>query len=134
MSEKDLKKQGRGVFDFRVDIASKVVAVHWYNNKSVYLMSSYVSAEPICTVRRYDRSLKQKINVKQPKIVHVYNQYMAGIDKLDMMCALYKPRLKTWRWYIYICFHAIQISVVNAWFLYWHDLKIYRPNVKLKQF
>ena len=126
--KKDLKKQGRGSFDFQVDIASNVVAVRWYDNQSVNLVSSYVSIEPLHTVRRYDRSLKEKINVKQPNIVHVYNQYMGGIDKLDMMCALYKPRLRTRRWYIYIWFHAIQIAVVNAWFLYRRDLKICRPS------
>ena len=55
LSEKDLKKQGRGAFDFQVDIASNVVAVRWYDNKSVNLVSSYVSIEPLHTVRRYDR-------------------------------------------------------------------------------
>ena len=114
LSEKDLKKQGRGAFDFQVDIASNVVAVRWYDHKSVNLVPSYVSIEPLHTVRKYDRSLKENINVKHPKIVHVYNQYMGGIGKLDMMCALYKPRLRKRRWYIYIWFHTIQIVVVNA--------------------
>ncbi|XP_047140899.1 piggyBac transposable element-derived protein 3-like [Hydra vulgaris] len=110
-----------------------VVAVRWYDNKPVNLVTSYVSIEPLHTVRSYDRSLKKKIDVKQPNIVHVYNQYMGGIDKLDMMCALYKPRLRTRRWYIYIWFHTIQIAVVNAWFLYRRDLKICRPDTKFMQ-
>ncbi|XP_047144605.1 piggyBac transposable element-derived protein 3-like [Hydra vulgaris] len=114
--EKDLKKQGRGAYDFRVEQESNVVAVRWYDNKPVNLVSSYVSIEPLHTVRRYDRSLKKKIDVKQPNIVHVYNHYMGGIDKLDMMCALYKPRLRTRRWYIYIWFHTNQIAVGYAWF------------------
>ena len=134
LSEKDLKKQGRGAFDFQVYTASNKVAVRLYYNKSVNLVSACVSIEPLHTVRRYDRSSKEKINVKQPNIVHVCNQYMGGIDKLDMICALYKPRLRTRRWYIYIWFHTIQIAVVNAWFLYRRDLKICRPDTQFMQF
>ena len=58
LSEMDLKTKGRGAFDFHVDIASNVVAVCWYDNKSVNLVSSYVSIEPLHTVCRYDCSLK----------------------------------------------------------------------------
>ena len=134
LSEKDVKKQGRGEFDFRVDIALNVVAVRWYDNKSINIVSLYVSIEPHHTVCRYDRSLKQKVNVKQPNIVYVFNQYIVDIDKLDMICALYKRRLRTQRRYIYIWFHTIQITVVNAWFLYRGDLKICRPMALLKQF
>ena len=134
LSEKGLKKQGRGEFDFRVDIALNVVAVRWSDNKLINIVSSYVSIEPLHTVRRYNRSLKQKVNVKQPNIVYVFNQYMVDIDKLDMMGALYKRRLRTQKWYIYIWFHTIHITVVNAWFLYRGDLKICRPKALLKQF
>ena len=134
LSEKGLKKLGRGEFGFRVDIALNVVAVRWYENKSINIVSLYVSIEPLHTVRRYDRSLKQKVNVKQPNIVYVFNQYMVDIDKLDMMCALCKRRLRTQKWYIYIWFHTIHITVVNAWFLYRSDLKICRPNALFMQF
>ena len=79
----------------------------------------------------------KKVQVTQTDIVHVYNQYMGGVDKLHMICMLYKPSLRTRRWYIYIWLHSILIAVVNAWFLYRRDLKICKPNVKfiqLKQF
>lgn len=130
---KDLKKQGRGSFDHRLDINSGVIAVSWFDNRAVNLVSSYVGVEPLHTVRRYDRADKKHVDVTQPHIVHVYNQFMGGIDKLDMMCALYKPTLRTRRWYIYIWLHTIQIAAVNAWFLYRRDLKITKPEAKYMQ-
>ena len=106
MVEKDLKKKGRGEYDYKLDENSNMIAVRWFDNKSVNLVSSYAGIEPVGNVRRYDRSLKEHIIVQQPHIVKVYNEYMGGIDKLDMMCALYKPRLRT-RWYIYIWLHTV---------------------------
>jgi len=61
---------------------------------------------------------------------------MGGIDLLDMMSTLYKRQLKSKRWYLYIFYHTITISVVNAWFLYRRDcaaLKIEKP-MPLKRF
>ena len=95
MTDKDLKKKGRGAYDYRIDKNSNIIAVHWFDNKTVNLVSTYAGIEPIGTVRRYDRSLRQHVNVPQPYIVKVYNEDIGGIDKLDM-------KLYT-NWYIYIC-------------------------------
>ena len=107
MVEKDLKKKGRGAYD-KLDENSNMIAVRWFDNKSVNLVSSYAGIEPVGNVRRYDRSLKEHIIVQQPYIVKVYNEYMGGIDKLDMMCALYKPRLRTRRWvHLHLAAHCV---------------------------
>ena len=134
MVEKDLKKKGRGGYDYRLDKTSNTIAVRWFDNKAVNLVSSYAGIEPVGTVRRYDRSLRQHVIVPQPHIVKVYNQYMGGIDKLDMMCALYKRSLRTRRWYIYIWLHTVLIASVNAWFLYRRNLKMTHPDKKFMQF
>ena len=63
-------------------------------------------------------------------IVKVYNTFMGGVDKLDMMCSLYKPTLKSRRWYIYIWLHTVVIALVNAWFLYRCNLAIVNPQAK----
>ena len=39
---------------------------------------------------------------------------MGGIDKLDMMCSLYKPTLRSKRWYIYLWLHSLTIFVINV--------------------
>ncbi|XP_065639331.1 piggyBac transposable element-derived protein 3-like [Hydra vulgaris] len=96
-SEKELKKQGRGSFDYRTDTISNNIAVSWIDNKAVTLISSFASIEQINTVRRYDRKTRKYIMVKQPYIVQFYNKNMGGVDKLDMMCSFYKPNLKCHR-------------------------------------
>lgn len=112
--EKDLKKEGRGAIDYRVEVNRDIVAVRWFDNKAVTLVSSFVAVDPIEEISRYDRSARKKISVKQPGIVRVYNQFMGGVDKLDMVCSLYKQTIRSRRWYIYIWLHSITISVVNA--------------------
>ena len=99
----------------------------------VNLVSSFASVEPTHCVTRYDQSQRKKVQVTQTDIVRVYNQYMGGVDKLHMICMLYKPSLRTRRWYIYIWLHSILIAAVNAWFLYQRDLKICKPNEKFIQ-
>ncbi|XP_065665259.1 piggyBac transposable element-derived protein 3-like [Hydra vulgaris] len=129
-SEKELKNQGRGSFDYRTDIKSNNIAVSWIDNKVVTLISSFASIEPINSVRRYDRKTCKHIMVKQPYIVQFYNKNMGGVDKLDMMCSFYKPNLKCHRWYIYVWAHTLLIALSNAWFLYRRDLKIICPSKK----
>ena len=55
---------------------------------------------------------------------------MGGIDKLDMMCALYKATIRSRRWYIYIWIHTLVIAVVNACFLYRRNEKLLNPEKK----
>lgn len=43
---------------------------------------------------------------------------MGGVDLLDSLTALYKARIKTRRWYIYIFYHTINMAIVTAWLLY----------------
>ena len=129
--DKELKKKGRGAVDYRLDTQRNIVAVRWFDNKSVNIVSSYVGVEPIDQVQRYDRSKRQHISIPRPNIIKIYNIYMGGIDKLDMMCAMYKPTLRSRKWYMYIFLHTLQIALVNAWLLYRRNTAILKPNAKL---
>ena len=61
-------------------------------------------------------------------IVSLYNQYVGAIEKLDMMCLLYKPTLRLRRWYIFLCLHLFTIAVVNAWFLHRRNRQLIDPQ------
>ena len=89
-SEKTMKKKGRGSTDFKILSDEKIIIVPWFDNKPANLISSYVAVEPIDSVRRYDQREKTYIDVPRPSIVKLCNTCMGEIDKLDMMCALYK--------------------------------------------
>ena len=112
--EKTLKSEGRGSSDFRVEDFTNCVAVRWYDNRVVNLLSSYVGMEPVTVAKRWDRKKKVHVEVPMPAIVHVYNKFMGGIDFLDMMTSMYKYNLKSRRWYLYVFWHTVTIALVNA--------------------
>ena len=135
--EKDLRKGGHGSFDYHTHRGTNNIAVRWYDNKTVTLVSSFVGVEPINMIRRYDWKTIKHIYVNQPNIVEVCNKYKGGIDKVDMKCSFYKASLKCHHWCIYIWAHNLVIALVIAWFLYCRNLKILSPNAKfmpLKRF
>ena len=107
VSWKRHQKKERGSFDYRTKENRNIVVVKWFDNNVVALASShvvklassyvvtlassYLGIEPNDTVKRYNRSVREHVHVSRPNILCLYNQYMEGIDKLDIMCSLYKP-------------------------------------------
>ena len=89
-----MNKSGRGTSDFRVEKNTWIVAIRWYDNKGVNLLSTLAGVEPADTAKQYDRSTKKHIEAARPNVVKAYDQFMGGVDKLDMMCALYKPTIR----------------------------------------
>ena len=61
LAEKDLKKKGRGVFDYLLDVDSNIIALRWFDNKSVSLVSFYAGIEPTHSVTRHDQSQRRKV-------------------------------------------------------------------------
>ena len=51
-SEKTMMKNGQGSTDFKILSDENTIIVHWFDNKPVNLISSYVAVEPIDSVRR----------------------------------------------------------------------------------
>ncbi|XP_064614523.1 piggyBac transposable element-derived protein 3-like [Liolophura sinensis] len=123
-SDKDLAKRGRGSYDTVTLKEGNLALLKWQDNKTVTMMSTYLSAEPLTKVKRYDRAQKARIEVDRPAVITVYNKNMGGVDLLDMMCTLYKRQIKGRRWYLYIFYHTLTICVVNSWFLYKRDCQI----------
>lgn len=135
-NEKELKKVGRGAFDEVVDLTSGAVAVRWFDNRTVDLLSTYVGAEPTVDVQRYDKKQKRIIKVPCPAIVKEYNKFMGGIDLHDMLTALYRFPLKGKRWYMYIFYYTFHMMVVNAWLRYRKDTQLLnvKATLRLAQF
>ena len=50
--------------------------------------------------------------------VALYNRFMGGVDKTDMLMALYKSKCKTSKWYQRIAIHLFSLAVVDAWVIY----------------
>ena len=58
------------------------------------------------------------LKVTRPASVALYNRFMGGVDKTDMVMALYKSKCKTSKLYQRIAIHLLSLAVVNAWVIY----------------
>lgn len=117
-SEKCLKTEGRGSFDFRSEKDNGVLICEWYDNRNVIIGSNKHSVNPIGSCRRYDRKNKTFIDVPRPSLVKVYNSSMGGVDRADQLLSFYRNELKSKKWYKRIIFHLLDLAVVNSWILY----------------
>lgn len=68
-SDKDLKKKGRGTFDYRSD--GNVYIAKWQDNSSVTIGSNHFTHEPLQTTKR--RIKRDTLDVVQPNLIKQYN-------------------------------------------------------------
>lgn len=130
LNDKQLRKNGRGSYDYKVDNENRVFILKWYDNKPVLLSSTYVSDEPVSEISRYSNEKKQRVSIPCPKIVKDYNQHMGGVDLADMLIALYRTGLKSRKWYMNIFSQLIDICVNNAWLMSRRDHQLLKINEK----
>ena len=94
-SEKELKKEGRGAIVEILDKNKSLVVTAWFDNKRVSVISNFVGKNPIGECVRYDRKNHQKVTVARPAVVQIYNSYMGGVDKADMLLSLYHTKYRS---------------------------------------
>ena len=103
---------------------SNIVAVRWYDNKAVNLLSTYVGLHPVDQARRWDSRKKEYTPVDRPAIIQEYNKFMGGIDLMDSFLAKYRFRTKSRRWYLYLFWHFLMIALINSWLVYRRDCEL----------
>ena len=92
-SDKELKKEGRGSYDYRSDVNSGVHMIKWHDHKCVHLASTFSRLAATGTVKRWDTKGKSYIDVPLPDMVSDYNTSMGGVDLDDMLIALYRTTI-----------------------------------------
>ena len=119
-TEVELSREGRGSMDHRVAEVDgvQICATRWYDNNVVNCLSTLHACQPIDLVQRWSAKEKKHVQVTRPDVVRAYNQYMGGVDLIDMLLSLYRINVKSNKYYMKIIFHLIDLSVVNAWLLY----------------
>ena len=118
LSEKDLKKKGRGTFDSVVEANSGVTVLRWFDNGLVQLISNFIGNDPASQVRRWSKKERRFIHIERPQMVVEYNSHMGGVDLCDMLLSLYRIRHRSTKYYMHIIFYCIGVAVVNGWLLY----------------
>ena len=114
-SEKDFKKHGRGATD-EIFLSNKLLVVTaWFDNKRVLVISNFVGKNPVRQCMRFDRKIRKKVTVPQPAAVQLYNSCMGGVNKADMILALYRTKNRPRKWYQQI---ALSVSVLLMHYLF----------------
>ncbi|CAG4988189.1 unnamed protein product [Parnassius apollo] len=99
-----------------------LTAVSWKDNKPVTFLSSYVGAEPVSLVERFDKVNKTRIKITCPRVIKEYNAHMGGVDLLDSFIGRYRISMRSRKWYLRIFYHLLDMTVINSWLVY-KDLK-----------
>uniref|UniRef100_A0A2K6LGX8 ERCC excision repair 6, chromatin remodeling factor n=1 Tax=Rhinopithecus bieti TaxID=61621 RepID=A0A2K6LGX8_RHIBE len=116
-SDVALKKKERGTFDYRIDGKGNIVC-RWNDNSVVTVASSGAGIHPLCLVSRYSQKLKKKIQVQQPNIIKVYNQFMGGVDRADENIDKYRASIRGKKWYSSPLLFCFELVLQNAWQLH----------------
>jgi hypothetical protein len=115
-----LEKEGRGAMDYRISEVDGVelCCTRWFDNNIVNCLSTLHGCEPTDLVKRWSASEKKHIQVVRPNVIKTYNEYMGGVDLMDMLISLYRINVQSKKYYLKIIFHLIDLSIVNGWLLY----------------
>ena len=86
------KKSGHGAIAEIKSSNKALVVTSWCDNKRVTLISNFVGKNNIDQCTRFDKNECIKIKVQCPVAVRIYNSFMGGVDKVDMLLALYHTK------------------------------------------
>ncbi|KAK2720891.1 hypothetical protein QYM36_004694 [Artemia franciscana] len=122
-TDSDMKKRGRGSFCEVVASSGDTCLVKWMDNRSVILASNMIGSGAVNKVRRWCKQTKAYLQVDQPQVVSLYNQYMGGVDKMDQMLSYYRTFIRSKKWTMRLIFHMVDLSICNSWLEYVADRK-----------
>ncbi|GFS26900.1 PiggyBac transposable element-derived protein 3 [Elysia marginata] len=67
---------------------------------------------------RWSVQEKKKVQIDQPSIVHAYNYYIVGVDRLDQNDGAYRIAIRSEKWWWPLFAFLPDAAVNNAWVLY----------------
>lgn len=121
LSDKEMMKKGRGSCDSVVSENGKVTIVKWQDNKPVHLASNFVGVGSSDSAKRWDKKLKQHIDVNRPEIISLYNNGMGGVDLLDQLISYYRVFVRSRKWALRVIFHFMDFAICSSWIEYRKD-------------
>jgi hypothetical protein len=88
--------------------------VRWHDNSIVTVLSNEYGVNPIQKAQRYSVTAKRRIDIDQPHVIHQYNQFMGGVDRLDANIGVHRIAIRGKKWYIPIVFWLFDVAMNNA--------------------
>jgi hypothetical protein len=118
-----MKENGKGLFEEYTSNVDGVTmtAVKWHNNKAVHLLNTFISVYPTANVQHWEKFRKERINIRCPSVIVQDKKFMGGVNLLDSLITLYRILIRSRKWYHWIVFHLLDMTIVNGWLLYRRD-------------
>ncbi|XP_069949534.1 piggyBac transposable element-derived protein 4-like [Cherax quadricarinatus] len=95
--------------------ANDIMAFRWHDKRDVTLLTS-VHRNEMAHSGRHNRDTNEPI--LKPAAVMDYNLNMRLVDKCEMQIGFADCVLKSYKWYIKLSFHLVDISMLNAYNIY----------------
>ncbi|KAF2891769.1 hypothetical protein ILUMI_14404 [Ignelater luminosus] len=68
--------------------------------------------------RRWDKTVKEYVNISRAGVIRHYNDNMEGVDKMEFLITIYRTIMRYLKWTLRLFIHAIDLAFTNAWFGY----------------
>ena len=94
-----------------------MTASSWMDNKVVTVMSTTSQPSATGTVLRRQKD-GTRVSVPCPEAIITYNQQMGGVDRGDQLRGYYNCKVKSRKFYKYIFYFLLDVSITNAFILY----------------
>ncbi len=134
---RDGKQWGRVAVrgDMRWVRDGNILYTQWKDSKAVTVASTVHSALDHGTAKR---RIKEGGNwsrkeIRRPKCIEDYNQYMNGVDKSDQLISRYCVLIKSWRWWKTLFFHLIDMACVNSYIIFKAMQALFPDNPMLQR-
>ena len=118
----DLKRMKLVRGEIRTRQSGNLVATMWKDKRVVSLLSTNTAPEPeINAVEQIVRGRRKRVvppeAMKKPEVVKVYNTGMNGVDVNDQYRSYYPPGTTSRKWWKYLLWFFMNLSMVNAFIL-----------------
>ena len=94
----------------------------WQDKKQVHFINTISQPQRITMVRRKNKD-GSTVDISCPESVHLYNQYMGGVDNADAKRKVYSCSRRAKKWWLRLLYFGLDVAPVNA-----HILQQQTPN------
>ena len=113
-----IRKEGCGTMCEFVEKKAGLVICSWYDNWRFITISNFLGNDPISQANRFDHKNRKMIQVPCPASVDVYNYFMGGVDKADLLLSLCRIKMRCRKWYHRIVVHLMSLALINSYTVY----------------
>ena len=110
--------------------------MQWVDSKVVTAITTTGNANDSVQVKRRVTNKNgawNTVDVRQPQVFAMYNQYMNAVDRTDQILATHNVQRKCSRWWKTLFYHLIDIAVVNSFILFREHQQKNPDNPALKR-